>query len=142
MYTYFICLISVSNKNFKGSLRWWLALFNETFETFNTNVHILQYERLKTDMKPELRKLADFLGATVTDEDIECTQALQEGQHHRKTSADDRVRKLRLVYDDDKMAQLREGTLKAEEILQKHTGTSWNISWNIEDRIKKNDTKT
>jgi len=60
----------------------------DTVDLFNaSSIHILQYEALKTSMPETLTRLAKFLNMNVTKRDIDCTVHLQEGRHHRNSTA-------------------------------------------------------
>ncbi|WAR18234.1 WSCD2-like protein, partial [Mya arenaria] len=112
-------LIQASNKMFNHSLRWFFNLPNRTCSTFHGLVYILQYDLLKSDLRTELGKLAQFLNISVPQAAIDCTVYLQEGNFHRKSNAEDHLRMLRTVYDDKKLEQLRIVVRKTESILEK-----------------------
>ena len=84
-------------------------------------VHLLQYDLLKKDLRGELAKLAVFLNVSLPAEDaIECTVRLQEGNFHRKKSAEEHRAMLQMVFTDDKKEQLRSACRTTEEMLTRY----------------------
>lgn len=103
-------LKQVNDNMFNLSLWWYTDLANGTLTRFKGPVHLVQYERLKTNMADELEKLATFLGVNVSKNDISCTVELQEGNFHRKTNNITRQETLRTLFDKEQLLQMNKAT--------------------------------
>ncbi|WAR08736.1 WSCD1-like protein, partial [Mya arenaria] len=106
-------LRKASHELFNHAVRWWLALFYETLQTFKNRVYVLQYETLKENTKDTLTDLARFLEIPVSEHDVTCTLRLQEGRHHRQTSEAEHLRLLNVVYDKPKLKKVKRGCEKS-----------------------------
>ncbi|XP_045187965.2 uncharacterized protein LOC123545721 [Mercenaria mercenaria] len=111
-------LIQASTKMFEHSLKWYVNLTRNTIGKFKGPVHVVQYERLQSDMARELRKLASFFNLSVSDKDIDCTVKLQEGNFHRKTSEANHIQLLHTVYTKKKLLRLQEAARYSEKLLK------------------------
>ncbi|XP_045165965.2 uncharacterized protein LOC123529629 [Mercenaria mercenaria] len=111
-------LIQASTKMFEHSLKWYVNLTRNTIRKFKGPVHVVQYERLQSDMARELRKLATFFNLSVSDKDIDCTVKLQEGNFHRKTNEAKHIELLHTVYTKEKLLRLREAARYSEKLLK------------------------
>ncbi|XP_045170247.2 WSCD family member AGAP003962-like [Mercenaria mercenaria] len=111
-------LIQALTKTFEHYLRWYVNLTKSIIEKFKGPVHVVQYERLQSDMAGELRKLASFFNLSVPDKDIDCTVKLQEGNFHRKTSEADHIELLNTVYTKENLLRLQEAARYSEKLLR------------------------
>ena len=55
--------------------------------SFPGPLHIIRYERLKTNLREELQNIIRFLNITVSDQMLDCVVDKSEGSFHRKSSA-------------------------------------------------------
>ena len=97
------------------------------------SVHLLQYDLPKKDLRGELAKLADFLNVWLPAENaIECTARLQEGNFHRKKSAEEHRAMLQMVFTDDKKEQLLSACRKTEEMLTRYFNRTFHVGGDAE----------
>ncbi|XP_045165723.2 WSC domain-containing protein 1-like [Mercenaria mercenaria] len=105
-------------KTVESSGRNYVNLARNITLQFKGPVHVLQYEKLKTDMANELRKLAKFLGVNVTKHDIYCTVKLQEGNFHRNTTDEKHIKLLQRMYDKENLLKIQEITRYTEKLFK------------------------
>jgi hypothetical protein len=78
----------------------------------------MQYEKLKTNMPLELKKLASFFDLNISNRDIECTVQLQEGYFHRLTKEKKHLELLRAVFSKEKLLRLQEAARYSEKMIK------------------------
>ena len=125
-------IFSAFNGTFYDNIYWWYDIFNKTLDTFGNNVHILSYDRLKTNTFDELLRLISFLGVPVTRDDITCAVRLGGGKHRRITEKSERERLVRLLYDDRRKSVIRKAIYIAEQLLKFKTSLTIDLRWNID----------
>lgn len=110
------------------SLDWYKEIITTCVDLNRIPVHILQYDRLQSNLAAELRMLAKFLNVTVSNYDIQCTVQLQEGHVHRITSLQKRLEQMHTVFNDDDMFRLRTLQTEVESILKKRFNETIDLS--------------
>ena len=55
--------------------------------SFPGPLHIIRYEKLKTNLREELQNIIKFLNITVNEKMLDCVVENSEGSFHRKSSA-------------------------------------------------------
>ncbi|XP_060555746.1 WSCD family member CG9164-like [Ruditapes philippinarum] len=111
-------LIEEINRTFDRRLRWYVDLTRNTIKKFKGPVHVLQYEKLQTNMSRELKKLASFFDLNISDRDIECTVQLQEGNFHRLTKEKKHLELLRAVFSKEKLLRLQAAARYSEKMIK------------------------
>lgn len=96
---------------------------------------VLEYDSLKADLGTQLRKLSDFLKVKVTDEDIQCTIALQEGLHHRKTENTDRLEELKAIFGKNRLLKLVDLAKETENTLKTRFNRDFDVGRGIQKHI-------
>lgn len=125
---HYIYLFSAKTLMLNQSLDWYKEIITTCVDLNRTPVHILQYDRLQSNLAAELRMLAEFLNVTVSNNDIQCTVQLQEGHVHRRTSLQKRLEQMHTVFNDDDMFRLRTLQTEVESILKKRFNETIDLS--------------
>ena len=63
----------------------WLT-FNLSWLKFKGELHILRYEKLKSDLEDELQGVCHFMGVDVPKKRMDCVIVNREGNYHRPES--------------------------------------------------------
>ena len=62
----------------------WLLHLKQCLKPCRNPRLMVKYENLKSNLKPELRRIVDFLGYNYTESDLNCTVQSNVEQFHRK----------------------------------------------------------
>ena len=81
----FCVSISEWRSNFHLLSKRWLA-FNLSWLRFKGDLHILRYEKLKSNLEDELQGVCHFMGIDVSKRRMNCVIVNQEGNYHRPGS--------------------------------------------------------
>lgn len=115
-----------------GHINQYLSLVNKIAKTSTGAVYVLEYERLKTDMEEELRKLSLFLDVNVTDHDIGCTVKLQEGNFHRNSTKDNYIAMFKSVYNKTTLLMVQQTAKLAEKQLKDAFGVNVDLGASVD----------
>lgn len=116
-------------------MNWYVNLTRNTIVKFKRPVHIIQYERLRTNMSDELTKLAIFLNVSISQRDLECTVKLQEGNFHRRVSDAEHLELLHAVYDNGKLSRMQQAARYTEKLLKEAYDLDIDVGGSIEDKL-------
>ena len=60
--------------------------FNQCWLQSKKPLHVVRYEKLKTDLRAELRKILTFLNQTISERNLDCVERSTGEKWHRKKS--------------------------------------------------------
>ena len=85
-------LSSAKHKLFQESLQLYRQLVTSIVDQSRIPVYVLQYGRIKGNMKKELKMLAEFLNVQVSEYELNCALQIQAGHAYRTTSRSERIK--------------------------------------------------
>ena len=71
----------------RGKAREWEEMNTDWLQNFTGPLLVLSYSQLKAEVETTLRRTLDFLGVSLTREQLECALKNQEGIYRRKPGA-------------------------------------------------------
>lgn len=91
-------------------------------------MHILQYEKLKTNLSAELHSLATFLNVPVTPEDVKCAVDNCRGQYYRQASLEHRIKQINEVFTSEDFLEIDQLQRDIESLLHERFKRTFDLT--------------
>lgn len=120
--------LSAKQEVFRKSLKWYKDIAVSCLKDNNKPVHILQYEKLKTNLSSELHSLATFLNVPVTPDDVKCAVDNCRGQYHRQASFEHRIKQINEVFTSEDFLEIDQLQRDVETLLHERFKRTFDLT--------------